>query len=236
MENILTSEDKKYLRRVSNYLNSMGMKYANIDFEVDGGYIDLEGINWDRVTHFDNNYRADVPDGLIPIMEKIFKYINQNNLYDSPDIESINYERLETHFDTDSKEISVKHYYSYYDEGDTEGLHWSVEEDEDDESIKVVFSSLDELEAENSQLTLRYNGGGDSGYMESYFDEGANVPAAVEDWCYDQLENNFGGWEINEGSSGYFIFDLNDKSVDMSHTNNIEEDVSNTLFEESFEE
>jgi hypothetical protein len=67
---------------------------------------------------------------------------------------------------------------------------------------------------------LKYNGGGDSGYIESDFENGEPSPGAVEEWCYQQLEENFGGWEINEGSQGEFQFDFNEKTV-ILHTHTI---------------
>jgi hypothetical protein len=33
------------------------------------------------------------------------------------------------------------------------------------------------------------------------------LPEAVEQWCYDLLEEHYPGWEINEGSSGAIIID-----------------------------
>ena len=56
----------------------------------------------------------------------------------------------------------------------------------------------------------------------------------MEDWCYTQLENNFGGWEINEGSDGKFMFNFNDMIIVLEHTYNTEENATDTLFEESF--
>ena len=84
-------------------------------------------------------------------------------------------------------------------------------------------------------LTLSYNGGGDSGYIESSFDEtGDAVPSEIEDWCYAQLESNYGGWEINEGSDGRFIFNFNDSTIVLDHTYNTEETSEDTIYEESF--
>ena len=87
---------------------------------------------------------------------------------------------------------------------------------------------------EDNYLVLKYNGGGDSGYLESDFDNGEPVPTEVEEWCYQQLEDNFGGWEINEGSQGEFQFYFDEKNVILSHTFNIEESITNTLWEEEF--
>ena len=68
---ILSPEDKKYLRRISNYLNSMGMQDGTIEIDFDGEHGDISEIDYEQITHFSNNYYADIPDGLIPIIKKI---------------------------------------------------------------------------------------------------------------------------------------------------------------------
>jgi len=237
MENILTPEDKKYLKRVSNYLGSLGMREGLIEFEVDNGNIDFSDIRWDQITNFENNYRAEIPDGLIPIMEKVFKYIDENNLFNSADVEGLNYERISIEIDAQSKEISVKYWYSYYDRGDSEGVLYDSEEDVERFKEWVSEDFVDTEIPEDGILTLKYNGSGDSGYIESTFDEnGESVPSGIEDWCYSELESNFGGWEINEGSDGEFIFNFKDSTVNLVHTMNVEESESDTLYEESFAE
>jgi hypothetical protein len=71
--------------------------------------------------------------------------------------------------------------------------------------------------------------------MEGNFEEtGDPIPAEIEDWCYRELESNYGGWEINEGSQGMFIFNFNDSTITLEHTDNVEESESNTLFEVKF--
>ena len=91
--NILTPEDKQYLRRVCRYLGSLGMIDGSIEMDIDSGWnFDFDEINWEDQTHFANNYSAEVPDGLIPIYKKIADYIQENNLYRSPQYDDINYE------------------------------------------------------------------------------------------------------------------------------------------------
>jgi hypothetical protein len=41
---------------------------------------------------------------------------------------------------------------------------------------------------------------------------------AVEQWCYDLLEEHFPGWEINEGSSGTIIIDATERQGSIDHT------------------
>jgi len=237
MKNILTPEEKKYLRRISNYLGSLGMREGLVEFEIDYGSFNFNNINWNQITHFENNYRAEIPDGLIPIMEKIFKYVDENDLFNSADVDGLNYERISIEIDAESKEISVKYWYSYYDRGDVDSVTYDSEEDIERFKEWVSEDFVETEIPEDGILTLKYNGSGDSGYIEDTFDEnGASVPAAIEDWCYQELESNFGGWEINEGSDGEFIFDFKNSVVDLVHTMNTEENSSDTLYEEKFDE
>lgn len=236
MKGILTPEEKQYLRRVTNYLGSMGMKDGNIEIEMhDNESFDYEEINWNYVTRFANNYNADIPPGLIPILQKIMMYCDENGLIVEPEVDDINYQRLEFDIDVDSKEITFSRWWSYYDRGDGSSTEYDSEEDIERfiEWEKEYFSDI-EIPA-NGILTATYNGSGDSGYMESSFEENnEEIPSAIEDWCYRELSINFGGWENNEGSDGNFIFNFNTKTVTLNHTDNIEDNSIDTYFEEEF--
>ena len=230
-QNILTPEEKKYLGKVSRFLRSMGMTYGEITFEMEPDDDEISyGENY-FPTHFENNYTAEIPDGLVPILKKIISYVDDEGLYDElPNDANIVYQGFEITIDSVKKEISLTHMYSYQIEGGSEGVEYDdmIEEWEE----KGVF---DDTEIpEDNYLVLKYNGGGDSGYLESDFENRTPVPTEVENWCYQQLEENFGGWEINEGSQGEFQFDFNEKTVILSHAYNIEESRSNTLWEEEF--
>jgi hypothetical protein len=232
-QNILTPEEKKYLGKISRYLSSLGMNYGEINFEMEPEEDEIAYNPKDFPTHFDNNYTAEIPDGLVPILKKIIDYVDDEGLYNElPDDANIDYQRFEITIDGEGskKEIALTHIYSFQTDGDTQGVEYDdmIEEWEE----KGVFN--DTSIPEDNYLVLKYNGGGDSGYIESDFENGEPSPGEVEEWCYQQLEENFGGWEINEGSQGEFQFDFNNKTVILSHTYNIEESRSNTLWEEKF--
>jgi hypothetical protein len=240
MSEILTYDEKRYLRRVCNYLGSLGMTTGVISFEMDSDQIELtsDNIKWEYVTHFQNNYRAVIPDGLKPIIQKIMGYIIKENKLDSInfiDIDMINYQTIDLEIDCSVKEISVVYWFSYYGRGGEN----SIEYDSTDDIARFerwMENDMSTIEVpDDGILTITYNGGGDSGYIESSFDEtGDAVPAGIEDWCYSELESHFGGWEINEGSDGKFIFDFNKSTVLLLHTMNTEESETHTFFEESF--
>jgi hypothetical protein len=232
-QNILTTEEKNYIGKVSRYLRSMGMTYGEINFEMEPDDEEISYSEYGFPTHFDNNYYAEIPDGLVPILKKIIDYVDDEGLYNElPNDANIDYQRFEITIDGEGskKEIALTHIYSYQTDGDTQGVEYDdmIEEWEE----KGVF---DDTEIpEDGYLVLKYNGGGDSGYIESDFENGERSPDEVEEWCYKQLEENFGGWEINEGSQGEFQFDFNEKTVILQHTYNTMVDESNTIWEEEF--
>ena len=231
-QKILTPEEKKYLGKVSRYLASMGMKHGDINFEMEP---DDEEISYEEEyfpTRFDNNYYAEIPDGLVPILKKIINNFGNADLFSNlpNDVGQIDYQRFEITISGIKKEISLTHIYSYYSEGDASGLEYDdmIEEWEE----KGVFEDMEI--PEDGYMTLKYNGGGDSGYIESEFDNGQPVPTEIEEWCYQQLQENFGGWEINEGSQGEFEFNFKTKVVELGHSYNTQDNSSDTLWEEDF--
>jgi hypothetical protein len=236
MKQILTPEEKQYLRRTANYLGSLGMRngYINIEMDQDEDQINSKAIDWRYVTKFENNYNADIPEGLIPILKKVLEYADSlDNL--NNDIENISHQRIEINIDGWNKEISVRHELYYYGRSDNHSIEYDSNEDKErfdkwiDEDLKDVEVPSDGI------LVLPYNGGGDSGYIENSFNPtGDEVPAGIEDWCYQQLESHFGGWEINEGSDGAFVFNFNNSTVTLDHVYNTEENEIDTLYEESF--
>jgi len=235
MANILTQEEKKYLQRICRYLGSLGMSHGSIEFEMEYGEFDLGDYNFNRISHFSNNYHAEIPNELKEICLKLLKHVQDNDLVSEPDVQNINWERIEVDIDCDDSTISVAHDYNYYDANETESVNRSLDEDGDDESLVEVFDVLENDEEINERvLRIDYNGSGDSGYLEDSFHNAVDVPAGVQEYCYNILESNFGGWEINEGSQGYFEIDLDRKEITLYHTSNLDETGRDTIIEEKF--
>ena len=234
MKKILTTDDKQYLRATSRYLQSLGQKQASLEF--DSSADNIGNIDFGGISTFSSNYTIEIPTKVIAIFEKILNYIDENNLVSSvSDDYDVNYESIEFTIDTRGQELTLNHRYSYYEDGEEEGTEWELS---DDENLKSIFDTLENDLGGKSQkvskLRLDYNGSGDSGYIEDYFDNNSSVPADVENWCYQQLESQYGGWEINEGSRGYFIFDLENHQVNLTHIQINEQNDSEIIFEESF--
>ena len=101
------------------------------------------------------------------------------------------------------------------------------EQDEIYEYFLEVGKFLDEIKA--TSTTISYNGSGDSGYIEGTYESekgSGDVPAAIEDICYKLLEE-YGGWEINEGSQGKIVFTKDE--IDVQHQWNTEEYDTNEI-------
>jgi hypothetical protein len=111
------------------------------------------------------------------------------------------------------------------------GYQLYIEDHEEGESNYEYFLKarefLDEIKA--TSATISYNGGGDSGYIEGTYESekgSGDVPATIEDICYSLLEE-YGGWEINEGSQGTIVFTKDE--IEVNHEWNTEEDDSNEI-------
>lgn len=231
---ILTPEDKKYLRKVSRYLQSYGLQRGDIELlELEDGYeiYEISDIRFDRVTNFSNNYSVEVPEGLIPILEKIV-VAGQKRQDDIDFPDYVNYGRVEIEIDCVSSEITLLHYITYTEAGNGGNLEFSAE---NDEIGMEVFNSIREYCTEVEPIMeLRYNGSGDSGYLEDRFENGEPVPGPVENWCERELSRNFGGWGNNEGSEGNFIFNMGNNTAELNHTWNEQNSTTTTLFEGEF--
>jgi hypothetical protein len=234
MESILTNEDKLVLRKTAYYLRSFGVNFGSIELHSEGdvGSFDFSEISWDEIDSFSNNYKIKIPNILFPIIKKITNSTDDDFEYND---EEVFWEGIELIIDAIKLTITLSHHYSYYSTSDAESIAFDSEWDQRliDKFGKDVIELGGQI-PQNGVLTLKYDGGGDSGYLQGDFEEGPAVPKDIEDWCYNKLEVHFGGWEINEGSSGYFYFDFDNREFTLQHTDNVEVSAENSLYEESF--
>jgi len=106
------------------------------------------------------------------------------------------------------------------------------EYDFDDDEDSIVISCREFLESLGNpeDVIIDYDGSGDSGYIESKGKpsngETVDLPAEIEDICYRELESNFGGWEINEGSNGQIIITNHSIIIDHNWNVEVEDDVT----------
>ena len=89
------------------------------------------------------------------------------------------------------------------------------------------FGELNEQELETIQNykeqgidhSINFDGGGDSGYIE---EEDANtaepIPSFITEMLYSVLNEDYRGWEIDSGSTGFFEIDYENETIHCSVT------------------
>jgi len=113
----------------------------------------------------------------------------------------------------------------YYYGSESDGVENEFDDEDEDDIVgkecKEFLTSIGNPE----EVTITYEGSGDSGYIESYGEtstgERVDLPSKIEDLCYRVLER-FSGWEINEGSRGEII--INQNSMSINHNWNVEDE------------
>jgi hypothetical protein len=105
------------------------------------------------------------------------------------------------------------------------GSYYEFDDYVEGDSIYNQFIEIQKFldEINSTGVVIDYSGGGDSGYIEGQYQSengSGDVPSGIEGICYDLLEE-FGGWEINEGSQGKIS--LTKDSIDVNHLWNTEE-------------
>ena len=225
MKPILTPEDKKYLKFFVKYLQSYGEKTGTFRFEDFGSGYDYEGGG--DTLQLEENYYLEIPPTIVPIMDKIVRYCQQNIPEVDDDISSA---ELEIEINNDGS-ISARYCWRFFT---VDNLHNSFDVSD---GLEKVFNELDE-ENISGTIFVTFDGNGDSGSIEQAEDESGhsvNLSTEMEDWCYNILENNYGGWEINEGSTGKFIFNTEDRTCELEFGWNNENTECDTIYEEKFD-
>jgi hypothetical protein len=75
-------------------------------------------------------------------------------------------------------------------------------------------------------LEISYEGGGDSGEINSYGDTSSGsvvIGQDIEYVGYEVIDIKFSGWENNEGGDGSIKFNFKDQNLEIHHTNNVED-------------
>ena len=165
MKNILTPEEKKSLRQTCRYTSSLGLKNPLISIYKDD--LDYRGLNVKLFSEFSNAYNVEVPEVYKNILLKIMTLIEENSMIEDPDVDDINGESIDISLDCEDEALTVKHYWSFYEVRDTETREWNLKEDPE---IKQILDDIRSEFPKYGFLEIRYNGSGDSGYIESNFE------------------------------------------------------------------
>ena len=241
----LTDKQKNDLKRFSLILNSLNMEDG---VEWYYSYYD-EWQDDEPYGPFYNNRDVSselnfLPGSIGELFEEIKENFDTGNFYNEYyDNENGN---LFLILNAEKKEIIVN--YDYYDmiteESNIEKnfsdfsnvtAGWRGEE----RAVKTLTNQnvVNELIKQYSNFCkLRYDGGGDSGWIEDEIEtengitkikketdaDVDGIEANLETISYDLLELYYGGWEINEGSRGSINYNFQEQKVMMNHYQNVE--------------
>ena len=203
------------------FLKSEGHDHITVSFNIQSGEIDY----W-----YDAYGRGPIklPERLKDLYEKLVNLVMEEDF----EIDYDNYHTINVTYDIDDNQLLIR---------DNEVVLVTK-----DSGTSTEIDSPDLLETMKNWLDkgilmmkVEFNGGGDSGYIDDYgYDEkGTNhpIPASMEDFLYNMLESNFGGWEINEGSQGQFEIYNKSSEIILSIGVNEEETETTTLWKGNVE-
>lgn len=241
----LTDKQKNDLKRFSLILNSLNMEDGvEWSYRYYGEWEDDEPMGPyynNRDVSSELNF---LPGSIGTLFEEIKENFDTGNFYN----EYYDNENGSLFFilNAEKKEIIVN--YDYYDmiteESNIEknfsdfsnvAAGWRGEE----RTVKTLTNQnvVNELIKQYSNFCkLRYDGGGDSGWIEDEIEtengitkfkketdaDADGIETNLENISYDLLELYYGGWEINEGSTGSINYNFQEQKVTMTHYQNVE--------------
>ena len=225
---------KKKLLLIFDYLKLNGCHYA----EKEGDYYSMnfhdQNSNWGCVS---SQYRLGMVRLPLDITQELEVLIdNHQNEFDSNSDDPYGFE---VRLYPDTKTISVYEQYSEFLTEDTVTV--TVDTEQEPEVKQIIDHYCKKEEICRGNITFTFYGGGDSGYIEgeggmSDFDGPAKLYEPAEDMFYRMLSTNFGGWEINEGSQGDCIIDMDLEQLQLDFQQNYEESKSDEVWSMSLEE
>lgn len=210
----LSREDLKTLKLFTYMCKSYGIDEAEVQVQFyGGGDSDIDAYAYES----NGPSKVEMYDAINDLIQRI---IDENDLSDYAYDDSTERGYLSFNFDCNERNLKVVGY-SYVISSNPMGARF--EEEQLSENYPSVIEFLNELK-NSGEVTkeIYFNGGGDSGEIETY-----GTSRGVEDFLYRWLSEFYGGWEINEGSYGEFVFDTQDMSVTLNFNENVEISESN---------
>ena len=229
----MDAELKKKILLIFKYLDIKGCRYA----EKEGDYYTMnfhdQNNQWWCITKTHNRNLVRLPLDIAQELEVLID--NHQNEFDSNSDDPYGFE---VRLYPETKTISVYEQYSEYRTEDTQTI--TVDSDTDPDIKEIIDHYCQKEEICRGNITFEFYGGGDSGYIEdrgvSDFDGNTTLYEPAEDIFYRMLNYNFGGWEINEGSSGDCIIDMDLEQLELNFNQNYEESKTDEVWSMSLED
>jgi hypothetical protein len=201
-----------------NYLKRRGLKKLNITVDLSYKTIDYMSFYPDI---------ENIPSFVEKTIEEIIDmYVDK--LWDAGPGSA--YEETSDYYSADVDIDSINQTITFTEVGYTlygseaDGRSYFFNDFEEEDSGYDMFVEVQKfLKKENlDEIQVHYNGGGDSGWIEKSYTSSSgsgDISEEIESICYELLED-FGGWEINEGSSG--IITMSNDEINIEHEWNVE--------------
>lgn len=116
----------------------------------------------------------------------------------------------------------------------------SIRSSDGDENLIEIFNDLLK-DGVIGKWRVDFNGSGDSGYIDDNMtslqkSDAREISESLNEYLYDFLESRHNGWEINEGSYGFFIIDIDKKTIELDYTEmeNVNDEI--TIYQTSIDE
>lgn len=200
---------EKYFESLLLYMRNLGVDRIWTEMTMDGSHVDY----WDedfQATKNGSYKQIPIPKQFVKLFDTIIEKYGQEIWDGSRNEWDSEFYRVNINVSLSERKIIIT---SDVEEQTSEGSSDEYDVIDDPE----VQSFLDDNGIDD--FVVKYSGGGDSGYLEddAYDDEGNQYRLSddLEDYLYSKLNNSFGGWEINEGSSGKFI--INRQTMEIEH-------------------
>jgi hypothetical protein len=220
MKPVVTEKQLKSLKLFSYYLQSHGMKQATLEVLYENC-----NISWFDTIYSSDGSRTETYSAIENVFEEIVENNNFENYMESCD----NLARIVFNIDCVERTLEAS---IYEDIVSVRDMYDEIKVDEiNDETyvkeIKKTFESMEENDI--PEIAVDFSGGGDSGYINSDIDSEVLLTRGVIDYLYGWLSNFYSGWEIDEGSQGRFVFNLEEKTIYLEFGENVGESVENDI-------
>lgn len=228
---MVTPEEKRYFDFLWKLASSRGIDNLDWEFyeyEFDNDF-PLESEYFHHINGAWNRPNFKIPVKLSAFLSELFNekiYPLIDDVFSEFDVDNED-GRVELKIDMEKRELTAYAHVYWLETGE--------EEIRIEKMPTEFYQLLKGLDPNTKSFHLDYSGGGDDGYLEDYIksfeDESFPLNESIENFCYSLIP---AGYENNEGGQGSFFFDMEERTITHTHSDNFEDSNSKTIFELEF--
>lgn len=226
---MLTPEEKRYFKFLWKLGKSYGVRAIEFEIDLDDYPRELDSSFFRQTYNYP--YSVEIPEKVAQFLSNFYNtkiYPEIDDKIDEMDIDDPYRQIVFFKINLNQPSVECVVEVSYWETTEPNEQEISVDQEWVDTFKRAVGETSETI------FNIDYQGGGDSGYIEDLvLDDGQiiSLPDSVTDPMYNMLP---GGWEINEGSQGFFSINLEDQTITVEYTENIEDTKMNTILELDF--